>query len=321
MTQPPANVVPVCYRHPNRETYVRCTRCDRPICPDCMNEASVGFQCPECVRQGARTQRPVRTTFGGGQSGAQGTVTIALIVLNVLVFVAAFISSGKSNAIAGGGLGGLLGGSTPLHEWGALVTYPLGTYTDGPLEGTRVLLPGGMHDGEYYRIFTSMFLHYGLLHLAMNMWALWVLGRPLEAMLGRARFFALYLVSGLGGSIGVYLFAAPTTQTAGASGAIFGLFAALIVVLRRMRRSVAGIVPILILNLVITFSVPGISIAGHLGGMVTGALIAAGLAYAPQRRRALIQTTTVLGVLVVLAVLFAVHTANLTPPAGIPFVQ
>ncbi|GAA2634324.1 rhomboid family intramembrane serine protease [Dactylosporangium fulvum] len=316
MTQPPANVVPVCYRHPDKETYVRCTRCDRPICPNCMNEASVGFQCPECVREGARSQRPVQTMFGGGRSGVQGTVTITLIVINVLVFVASIISSGRADAIAGGGLGGLLGGSTPLHEWGALVTYPAGEYLDGPNAGLKVLLPGGMHDGEYYRIFTSMFLHYGILHLAMNMWALWVLGRPLEALLGRIRFLALYVVAGLGGSIAVYLFANPTSHTAGASGAIFGLFAALIVVLRKMRRSVAGIIPVLVLNLVITFSVPGISIAGHLGGMVTGALVAAGLAYAPQKQRGLIQATAVASVVVVLAVLFAMHTSTLTPPVG-----
>src|SRR3954463_1995939 len=109
MTQPPANVVPHCYRHPDRETYVRCTRCDRPICPNCMHEASVGFQCPECVHEGARTQRPVRTAFGGGREGAAGTVTIGLIVINVLVFIATIISSGRTSAVAGGGMGGLLG--------------------------------------------------------------------------------------------------------------------------------------------------------------------------------------------------------------------
>ncbi|MET7395423.1 rhomboid family intramembrane serine protease [Dactylosporangium sp. NPDC005572] len=316
MTQPPANVVPVCYRHPNRETYVRCTRCDRPICPDCMNEASVGFQCPDCVREGSRSQRPVRTAFGGGTSGAQGTVTIALIVINVLVFVASVISSGRADALAGGGLGGLFGGSTPLHEWGGLLAYPQGRLTDG--SGTVVRLAGdGVANGQYYRLFTSMFLHYGILHLAMNMWALWVLGRPLEAILGRVRFLTLYLLSGLAGSISVYLFSAPNALTAGASGAIFGLFAALIVVLRKMGRSIAGILPVLVLNLVITFSFAGaISWQGHLGGLVGGALVAAGLAYAPAKNRTLIQVLASVAIVVLLGVLFAVHTASLPPVYG-----
>ncbi|MFF5231091.1 rhomboid family intramembrane serine protease [Dactylosporangium sp. NPDC000521] len=309
MTQPPANVVPHCYRHPDRETYVRCTRCDRPICPNCMNEASVGFQCPECVREGARTQRPARTAFGGGTEGAAGAVTITLIVINVLVFLAGVISSGSTQSVAGGGMGGLFGDGTPLHEWGSLVTY-----NSRQISATEAqIIPGGLIDGDYYRLFTSMFLHYGVFHLLMNMWALWVLGRPLEAMLGRVRFAALYLVAGFGGSVAVYLFSNPLAQTAGASGAIFGLFAALIIVLRKMRRSVAGIVPVLVLNLVLTFSIDGISIAGHLGGLVAGAAAAAGLAYAPRQHRTMIQSTALVAVVLVLAVLTVVHTAGLVP--------
>src|SRR6185369_14361023 len=153
MTQvpPPPVSAPVCYRHPTRETYVRCTRCDRPICPDCMNEASVGHQCPECVSEGRRTQRPVRTAFGGGVSRQHGYVTIALIAINVLVAIAAFISSGTSSSIAGGGLGGLLGGGSPLHDWGALVVQPLG---QDPDTHQVFVLPGGIIDGQYYRLFT-----------------------------------------------------------------------------------------------------------------------------------------------------------------------
>src|SRR3954465_12265068 len=104
---------PVCYRHPEKETYVRCTRCDRSICPDCMNEASVGHQCPECVADGRRTQRPVRTAFGGSAAGRAGTVTRTLIGVNVLVMVLS-IATGGAGAIAGGGWGGLLGGTTAL---------------------------------------------------------------------------------------------------------------------------------------------------------------------------------------------------------------
>jgi membrane associated rhomboid family serine protease len=315
MTQPPQQpwptAVPVCYRHPQRETYVRCVRCDRPICPDCMREASVGHQCPECVAEGRRTQRRPQTAFGGSGAGQRGYATITLVAINVIVAIAAF-ASGGTNSLGGGGLGGLLGGSTPLHQWAALITQPLGRTADGQI----VVLPGGLVDGEYYRLFTSMFLHYGLLHLLMNMWALWVLGRALEAMLGPVRFLALYLVSGLGGSVAVYLFANPHVQTAGASGAIFGLFAALIVLLRKMRLSVAGVVPVLIVNLIFTFSVPGISIAGHLGGMVTGALVAAGLAYAPRPIRTQIQVAAVGATLLILAALTAWHSATLSiaPP-------
>jgi membrane associated rhomboid family serine protease len=177
-------------------------------------------------------------------------------------------------------------------------------------DGNFVRWVDGVAYGDYYRLFTSMFLHYGLLHLLMNMWALWVLGRLLEAVLGPARFLGLYLVSGLGGSVAVYLFGDQAAPTAGASGAIFGLFAALIVVLRRLRRSVAGVVPILVINLIFTFSVPGISIAGHLGGMVTGGVVAAGLAYAPRSARTAVQVAVIAGTSLVLVALTAWWTAT-----------
>jgi membrane associated rhomboid family serine protease len=276
-----------------------------------MHEASVGHQCPECVAEGRRTQRPVRTVFGGGVSGQRGYVTFILIAINVFVALAALMSSGSTSALGGGGFGGLLGGSTPLHDWGALVTQPVRVDVN---TGQAFIIPGGLIDGEYYRLFTSMFLHYGLIHLLMNMWALWVLGRALEAMLGPARFLALYLVSGFGGSVAVYLFANPHAETVGASGAIFGLFAALIILLRRMRLSVAGVLPVLIINLVFTFSVPGISIAGHLGGLVTGGLVAAGLAYAPKDVRTPVQIAAVGATTLLLAALTVWHTLTLTVP-------
>src|SRR5205814_2241267 len=233
MTQPPVGAVPVCYRHPGRETYVRCTRCDRPICPDCMNEASVGHQCPECVREGRRTQRQRRTAFGGGVTGQHGYVTITLIALNVLVALFAVASAQRATALVGQGFGGLVGSETPLHFWGAVIGAPVVNYTDA--QGNVVTTVHGIASGEYYRLFTAMFLHFGLLHLLVNMWALWVLGRPLEALLGPARFLGLYLVSGLGGNVAVYLFSSPTGLSAGASTALFGLFAALFLVLRRLK--------------------------------------------------------------------------------------
>ncbi len=272
--------VPVCYRHPSRETYLRCTRCDRPICPDCMREASVGHQCPECVAQGRRSQRPTRTVFGGGAAGRAGHVTKTLIGINVLVMLLSIISARSGAAVAGGGLGGLLGGGTPLTGWGAVLGHAP-YYAYGPEHGVAA--------GEVYRLFTAMFLHYGVLHLLMNMWALWVLGRSLEAVLGPLRFLGLYLIAGLGGNVAVYVFAAPNVPTAGASTAVFGLFAGLFVIMRRLGRDTSSVIPILVINLVFTFAVPGISIAGHLGGLVVGAVMALVLAYAPRSRRSLVQ--------------------------------
>jgi membrane associated rhomboid family serine protease len=294
---------PVCYRHPSRETYVRCTRCDRSICPECMREASVGFQCPECVAEGRRTQRPARTAFGGGAAGRQGYVTSTLIGLNVLIMVISILSDRGGDSLAGGnGFGGLLGGRTPLTDWGSVIGYA-GLVPFGPLHGVAA--------GEVYRLVTAMFLHYGVLHLLMNMWALWVLGRSLEAVLGPARFLALYLIAGFGGNVAAYVFTAPNDATAGASTAIFGLFAALFVIMRRLGRDTSAVIPILVINLVFTFAVPGISIAGHLGGLVAGAAMALVLAYAPRSRRTLFQLGGGALLILLLLVLTVVRTGAL----------
>ncbi|GAB3151635.1 rhomboid family intramembrane serine protease [Micromonospora sonneratiae] len=293
---------PVCYRHPSRETYVRCTRCERPICPDCMREASVGHQCPECVAEGRRTQRPVRTVFGGGTAGRAGYVTKTLIGINVLfMLLSIFLDQGGDSVAGGRGFGGLLGGSTPLTDWGSVLG--------------RALFPDftvhGIAEGEYYRLITAMFLHYGVLHLLMNMWALWVLGRSLEATLGPLRFLALYLVAGLGGNVAAYVFTAPNAQTAGASTAVFGLFAALFVIMRRLGRDTSSVIPILVINLVFTFAVPGISISGHLGGLVVGALMALVMAYAPRSRRSLFQVAGTALIVIALLGVTLVRTALL----------
>jgi membrane associated rhomboid family serine protease len=304
--------VPVCYRHPSRETYLRCSRCDRPICPDCMNDAAVGHQCPECAGEGRRTQRTARTAFGGTMSGQHGHVTKTLIGINVAVFVLTLIV---------GGVTAVRGGSTLLHVWGAMVVGEPGVtfrYADAPG------LAQGVVNGEYHRIITSMFLHYGIFHLLLNMWALWVVGGVLEPLLGRARFLALYLISGVGGSIAVYLtagmgvlllgnplFGEVATRTAGASGAVFGLFGAFYVILRRMGRDTSMITMILVINLIFTFAVPAISVAGHLGGLITGALVAAGLAYAPRQRRTVVQVSVLTGIVVLLVVLTLIRTAML----------
>ena len=163
MTEPDAaeQAPPVCYRHPDRETWVRCTRCERPVCPDCMRSASVGFQCPECVADGARTTREARTVFGGRISGDTSRVSIALVALNVLVFVV-----------------GLAVGERSLQEAYGNVPGPV-LFQDGTV--------GGVADGDYYRLLTAAFLHAGVFHLMMNMFALAMLGPMLEAELGRGR--------------------------------------------------------------------------------------------------------------------------------------
>jgi membrane associated rhomboid family serine protease len=268
-----------------------------------MTEASVGHQCPDCVREGRRTQRPARTAFGGGVSGQHGYVTITLIAINVAVALIALVSAQRAAVLGGQGFGGLFGSETPLHLWGGVIGKA--TYSE------HDTVVHGVATGEYYRLFTAMFLHFGLLHLASNMWALWVLGRPLETLLGPLRFLALYLVSGLGGNVAVYLFASPRGLSAGASTALFGLFAALFLVLRRLRMSTTGIIVVLVLNLFITFSIPQISIAGHLGGLVTGAIVGGGLAYAPRGARNAVQVGVIVGTLIVLIGLTVVRTAQL----------
>ena len=296
MTPVPPAGTPVCYRHSGRETYIRCTRCDRPICPDCMREAAVGHQCPECVAEGRRTQRQTRTAFGGSTLGRQGYVTITLIAANVIMLLVSLASSrNPGGAVAGGGFGGLLGGQTPLMDKLAVIGQ-CGDPRVGPLA------PCGVASGEYYRLFTAMFMHYGALHLLMNMYALWILGRSLEAFLGPVRFLALYLVAGLGGNVAAYVFQ-PGALSAGASTAIFGLFAALFLVLRKLGLNAAAVLPIIIVNLVFTLTVPGISIAGHLGGLLTGTVAALGLAYAPKKNRTLIQYGTLALLFVVIVVI------------------
>jgi membrane associated rhomboid family serine protease len=239
-----------------------------------MIPASVGHQCPECVREASRGTRPAVTAFGGdARMGSQGYVTRVLIAVNVAMLLA---------GVAWGGSRGILSGSTPLSGWGGMV-------------GSRPALIEGVTyqydviaQGEAYRFLTSMFLHSGIIHLALNMWALWVVGRVIEQALGPARYLGLYLVSGLGGSLAVYLFGGPGL-TVGASGAIYGLFAALVILLRRVGRDASSMLVLIAVNIVFTLTIPNISIPGHLGGLATGALAALGLAYAPQKNRTLLQ--------------------------------
>ena len=269
-----APTVPTCYRHPDRETYVRCTRCERPICPDCMHSASVGFQCPECVREGARTQRPLRTVFGGRIRADSGIVTRSLIAINVVTFLLQYAVPG--------------------------------------LQSRLLLNVAAVSDGQYYRLLTAAFLHGGLLHIFFNMYLLLLVGSQLEAALGRWRFTALYLVSALGGSAASYLFNPPGYSALGASGAVFGLFGALFVVSRRLNTDATGIVWLIALNLVLGFVLPGIDWRAHVGGLMTGAVLAAAYAYAPRSVRLPAQIGASLLVVGVLALAVVVRTTALT---------
>src|ERR1700756_3395359 len=267
--QSPAEA-PSCYRHPARRPYVRCNRCDRYICADCMRAAAVGHQCVECVQEGAKTIRQPRTQFGGRQRSGTPVVTYALIAINVAVFIVQMASGG--------------------------------------LESKLTLWPPGVAEGEFYRLVTSAFLHNGAAHLLLNMWALYVVGPPLEMWLGRMRFGALYALSGLGGSVLVYLLSEPSTPTLGASGAIFGLFGATFVVARRLTLDVRWVAAVIAINLAFTFVAPAVSSQriswqAHVGGLVTGALVAAAYVYPPRERRNLIQAAVTIIVLAVFGAL------------------
>ena len=243
--------VKYCYRHPDRETGLSCSECGRPICYECMTPAAVGLRCPE---HSGRPQGVSRVTQGARRASFEGTgavLTKALIAVNVGVFLL---------ALAGGGTLGSPSGS--VFEDGALFI--------ARVSGFGELI--GLADGEWWRLITSAFLHAGIIHLGMNMLALWWFGGALEAALGRGRFLLLYVVSGLAGSAGALLLS-PEAVTVGASGAIFGMLGAALV-LERQQIYVfgGGALGVIILNLAFTFLVPNISIGGHLGGLAGGAL-------------------------------------------------
>ena len=246
---------PHCYRHGDRETYISCQRCGRPICPDCMRQASVGFQCPDCVREGHAGSRVARTAFGGRAAGSKSpVVTITLIAINVAVFLLLHATNGLNGAIGK-----------------KLVEIPS---SDGY---APVLQLEGVAQGAYWQLITSTFTHYEILHIAMNMIGLWIFGSFLEFELGRWRFLALYLTAGLVGSVTVYLLAEPHVIALGASGSVFGLFAAAFVVLIRQHRDITQLMVLLVLNLFISFTVPNIAWQAHIGGLVAG--FAVGAAY------------------------------------------
>ena len=234
---------PHCYRHPGRETLVSCSECGRPICEDCMTFAPVGIRCPDHANVGAAKTSPARTiqSVRRSTSAVAAPATMVLIALNVAVYVI--------TAAQGGGIN-LPGGQL---------------FSDWALNGAAV------SNGEWWRLVTAMFLHGSLLHLAFNMFALYWLGTIIEQALGTPRFLLVYVVSGLAGSAGALWFSSAFAVTVGASGAIFGLIGALLILEYLATGSLLGQAMILILvNFAFTFAVPGISKGGHIGGLLGG---------------------------------------------------
>lgn len=237
-TSPPTT----CYRHPDRAAGVRCQRCDRFICSTCMSTASVGFHCPECVTSG--TQK-VRT--GSSLFSSRPVVTQALMGINLAVF---------------------------------LVSLAMGDGLMGDVSGDGLLIDGAVNGfavdqlGDWYRVITAGFLHYGLFHIAFNMYALYILGPTFERSLGPVRFGLAYMACLLGGSFGALLLD-PNALTAGASGAIFGLMGLAVISQRSIGLSIwdTGLGMVLLINFAITFGVRNISAGGHIGGFAIGLAI------------------------------------------------
>ena len=282
MSEPaPVQAEPVCPRHPDRVAYVRCQRCGRPTCPECQRPAAVGIQCVDCVREGQKSMRMPRTQFGAKvtQDG-RPVVTLTIIGICVVVWLLQQVAPRLTDQLA---FVPVLGASEP------------------------------------WRFMTSAFAHSPgqLLHILFNMYALWILGQYLEPMLGRFRFGALYLISAFGGSVGYLLLASPpaapltqnalvssgwVTQMVGASGAVFGLFGALIVLNRHLGRSSSPIFIVLGINAVLGFVVTGIAWQAHLGGLLTGIALAAVITATSAQSRRRFQLPALGMVVVLLAV-------------------
>ena len=236
--------MPTCYRHPDRETGLSCSECGRPICTECMTMAPVGIRCPEHsgnARKGTRGPRPI--VQAQRQLGSTvAPVTKALIAINVAIYLVTAVQGNGINS-PGGSLFGKM--------------FLFGPYVDR---------------GDWWRLITAAFLHANLIHIAFNMLALWWIGAPVEQYLGRARFLGLYFVSGLAGSAGALL-QAPLAPTVGASGAIFGILGAMLILEWQATGRLGGnAMTLIVINLVFSFTFSGISWGGHVGGLFGGIL-------------------------------------------------
>jgi len=270
MSQPVDARATYCYRHPDRQSYVLCQRCGRTICPECQTPAAVGVICPECMAQQraeAPRTKPAWVTRATGRGSP--VVTYAIIALCVFVFVL--------QQLPGIGLA-----VTQAIQYAGVYSTPVAF--------------------EPWRMLTTVFAHASILHIALNMYTLWIFGMMLEPMLGRARFAALFLISGFAGSVGVLLIANPLQPVVGASGAIFGMLGAFFIIQRRLGGNATQLLVLVAINLVIGF-IPGFGIAwqAHVGGLVGGALV--GLIYvetrSPSRRRWQLPLLILLSVLLI----------------------
>lgn len=268
-----------CSFHPGRETFRSCSRCGRPACHECLVDAPVGAQCVACVRAG----RPPASQRMRVRLAQPAIVTQALIAVMAAVQVVSLMGGGSS----GVGLG-----------------------SDNRLADDWALWGPAVRDGEWWRLLTAGFLHYGLLHILFNCWALWALGRTIESVLGRVRYLGLFVVSVLGGSAGALLLS-PNALTAGASGGVFGILAAGVVVSRRagIPFNASGYGPTLVMNIIITLTIPGISIGGHAGGAIAGALAATAMVTDVRRRNRPGRDAAAIVVLAVVFVAVAVAAA------------
>jgi membrane associated rhomboid family serine protease len=252
-----------CYRHPDRETGLSCSECGRPICADCATFAPVGIRCPDHASVSGRRSpatrirpRPVRRAPGVALATGSAPVTRILIAVNVAIYLLG-VAQGH------GGFNNP-GGSLYAKLW-----------LDAPQ----------LHDGGWWRLVTTMFLHASLVHIGFNMFALWVIGTPVEQYLGRARYIGLYFVSGLAGSAGALL--QTPGVTVGASGAIFGILGAMMIIEWQVTGRLAGnAMTWIVINLAISFAIPGISWGGHVGGLIGGILVTLAYAHWSDRGRA-----------------------------------
>ena len=261
-----------CYRHPDRVTGLSCSECGRPICTECMTMAPVGIRCPEHSGRPQGVQRVTRGAHRAAYEGVGEKVTRALIGINVAVYIAELLQGSGVNANHGS-----------IYQNGALIASGI-KYGDALFPPPPHGIPPppelavGVAHGDWWRLITAAFLHYGPIHLILNMLALWWFGSLLERRIGSGRFLMLYLVSGLAGSAGALLLD-PTTPTVGASGAIFGILGAGLVMEQLQRDYVFGgsALGVIVINLVLTFSIANISIGGHIGGLLGGAAATLGL--------------------------------------------
>jgi membrane associated rhomboid family serine protease len=267
-----------CYRHPDRETGLSCSECGRPICADCANFGPVGIRCPDHAsvrRAGPATRfkpRPIRRAPGVALATGNAPVTKALIAINAAIYLVT-VSQGAGLNTPGGSL---------FSKW--------------------ILYGPWVANGGWYRLVTAMFLHASILHIAFNMVALYFIGTPVEQYLGKLRYVGLYFVSGLAGSAGALL-SAPHTFSLGASGAVFGVLGAMMIIEWQVTGRLAGqAMTWIVINLVISFSIPGISWGAHVGGLIGGILITLGYAHWRDRGRAQYGQLGLGGVLVLIAV-------------------